>query len=441
MSLRADPHGLPRAPLRTARTALSRQPMARQCRSSHLGKPDTGAPRLSRPPHRPGSGPVVPERRGRAFSGRRRDHSDAIGHDSHRREAGDTPEVRPASTMHAAMPLLSPDEITSTSFGTSDPRMRSRGTRRARSILGRQSYVAKKTTVTLVDDLDGSQAEEQVMFAVDGRTYEIDLSAANGARLRDALAPYISAARRTGGRRGSGSATAGVPPEHRPRAEPGHSGMGRAAGDEDLRARSDPVQRAGRLSPESLRRTRGVVAPVAGDRRVCGRPLDRVHPQGTRRPGCRAPLRFCLPGSVAEPASGAAQLDRAAPEVRSDPCTNDSTPRSHPHYGTCSGCHQLKHVTADGLVRDHNRYRVTGTVVVAAALQRFRIALPGAHRARRAERLSPGLDAGTAQAGRAAAAPGSASRCGPGRPARPAAPSRRRAGGRRSAARPAARPR
>ena len=49
--------------------------------------------------------------------------------------------------------------------------------------------MAKKTTVMLVDDLDGSQAEEQVSFAVDGRSYEIDLSAANVARLRDALAP------------------------------------------------------------------------------------------------------------------------------------------------------------------------------------------------------------------------------------------------------------
>ena len=66
--------------------------------------------------------------------------------------------------------------------------------------------MAKKTTVMLVDDLDGSQAEEQVSFAVDGRSYEIDLSAANVARLRDALAPYISAARRTGGRRGTAAA-------------------------------------------------------------------------------------------------------------------------------------------------------------------------------------------------------------------------------------------
>jgi Lsr2 len=72
--------------------------------------------------------------------------------------------------------------------------------------------VAKKTTVTLVDDLDGSQADEQVTFAVDGRSYEIDLSAANGARLRDALAPFVSAARRSGARRGS----AGSAPATRP---------------------------------------------------------------------------------------------------------------------------------------------------------------------------------------------------------------------------------
>ena len=72
--------------------------------------------------------------------------------------------------------------------------------------------MAKKTTVTLVDDLDGSEAEEQLSFAVDGRSYEIDLSAANGARLRDALAPYISVARRAGGRRASTGTTAAVRP-------------------------------------------------------------------------------------------------------------------------------------------------------------------------------------------------------------------------------------
>jgi Lsr2 len=64
--------------------------------------------------------------------------------------------------------------------------------------------VAKQTTVTLVDDLDGSAAEEQIEFAMDGKSYEIDLSSANSARLREALAPFVSAARRTGGRRRSG---------------------------------------------------------------------------------------------------------------------------------------------------------------------------------------------------------------------------------------------
>jgi hypothetical protein len=66
--------------------------------------------------------------------------------------------------------------------------------------------VAKQTTVTMVDDLDGGEADEQVEFSVDGRSYEIDLSAANSARLREVLAPYVAAARRTGGRRSGGSA-------------------------------------------------------------------------------------------------------------------------------------------------------------------------------------------------------------------------------------------
>jgi Lsr2 len=61
--------------------------------------------------------------------------------------------------------------------------------------------MARQTTITLVDDLDGTEAEEQVEFSVDGRRYEIDLSAVNAGRLRGALVPFISAARRTGARR------------------------------------------------------------------------------------------------------------------------------------------------------------------------------------------------------------------------------------------------
>ncbi|MEJ8277577.1 histone-like nucleoid-structuring protein Lsr2 [Pseudonocardia spirodelae] len=66
--------------------------------------------------------------------------------------------------------------------------------------------MAQQTTITLVDDLDGGEADEQVEFSVDGRAYEIDLSATNAGKLRDALAPYISAARRASGRRSGTSA-------------------------------------------------------------------------------------------------------------------------------------------------------------------------------------------------------------------------------------------
>jgi hypothetical protein len=83
----------------------------------------------------------------------------------------------------------------------------------------KDGQVAKQTTVTLVDDIDGSAAEEQVEFAVDGKSYEIDLSAANSTKLREALAPYISAARRSGGRRSATPAAAAAAPPSRPAAD------------------------------------------------------------------------------------------------------------------------------------------------------------------------------------------------------------------------------
>ncbi|HSV41671.1 MAG TPA: Lsr2 family protein, partial [Nocardioidaceae bacterium] len=64
----------------------------------------------------------------------------------------------------------------------------------------------------LVDDIDGSDADETLMFALDGTEYEIDLSSVNAAKLRDSIALYVGHARRTGGRRkrgaGRGSAKA-----------------------------------------------------------------------------------------------------------------------------------------------------------------------------------------------------------------------------------------
>jgi hypothetical protein len=58
--------------------------------------------------------------------------------------------------------------------------------------------MAQKVSITLVDDIDGSEAVETVSFALDGTPYEIDLSAGNAAALREALSAYVAAGRKTG---------------------------------------------------------------------------------------------------------------------------------------------------------------------------------------------------------------------------------------------------
>lgn len=54
--------------------------------------------------------------------------------------------------------------------------------------------MAKKTIIKLVDDIDGSTADQTVAFAFDGVTFEIDLSDDNAGKLRQALQPFIDAA-------------------------------------------------------------------------------------------------------------------------------------------------------------------------------------------------------------------------------------------------------
>lgn len=62
--------------------------------------------------------------------------------------------------------------------------------------------MAKQTV--LVDDLDGTTADETVSFAIDGTTYEIDLSKANAESLREAFAKYIGTGRKAGAQTFSG---------------------------------------------------------------------------------------------------------------------------------------------------------------------------------------------------------------------------------------------
>lgn len=61
--------------------------------------------------------------------------------------------------------------------------------------------MASRVRVILEDDLDGRPADETVTFALDGVRYEIDLASDHANQLRDDLAPWVSSARRTGGRK------------------------------------------------------------------------------------------------------------------------------------------------------------------------------------------------------------------------------------------------
>lgn len=76
--------------------------------------------------------------------------------------------------------------------------------------------MARKVQVLLVDDLDGTDLGtkgETIEFALDGHSYEIDLSDKHAKSLRDAMGQYVEHARRavksSGGRRAHSTA-AGV---------------------------------------------------------------------------------------------------------------------------------------------------------------------------------------------------------------------------------------
>jgi hypothetical protein len=70
--------------------------------------------------------------------------------------------------------------------------------------------MAQKIQTLFIDDIDGSEAEGTVRFALDGIDYEIDLNAGHGGALRTTLGTYIAHARkvraaaRTASRGGSG---------------------------------------------------------------------------------------------------------------------------------------------------------------------------------------------------------------------------------------------
>jgi hypothetical protein len=73
--------------------------------------------------------------------------------------------------------------------------------------------MAQRIVVQYVDDLDGTPLSDgaggTVTFALDGTSYEVDLSHANAERLRSALAEFVAVSRKVGSRAGSRRSSAG----------------------------------------------------------------------------------------------------------------------------------------------------------------------------------------------------------------------------------------
>ncbi|OAB87571.1 hypothetical protein AWH69_05785 [Janibacter melonis] len=101
--------------------------------------------------------------------------------------------------------------------------------------------MAQRVQVILEDDIDGGPADETVTFGLDGATYEIDLNERNAAALRDAMAAYVGAGRRSGGRRST-------------RRKSSDSGSSSSSGTSEIRewarANGYEVSERGRISAE-----------------------------------------------------------------------------------------------------------------------------------------------------------------------------------------------
>ena len=101
--------------------------------------------------------------------------------------------------------------------------------------------MAQRVNVLLVDDIDGSDAAETIPFGLDGTRYEIDLNSGHAHELREALEPFVKAARRV-------SVPAGRRPEpqEQRRQEQGDTRLGQGKGPGRQRPGPDPCRRSWR---------------------------------------------------------------------------------------------------------------------------------------------------------------------------------------------------
>lgn len=68
--------------------------------------------------------------------------------------------------------------------------------------------MVQKVIIQLEDDIDGTEADETVAFALDGTNYEIDLTSQNADALRGVLDHYTAKARKVGKAKSSRKAAA-----------------------------------------------------------------------------------------------------------------------------------------------------------------------------------------------------------------------------------------
>jgi len=62
--------------------------------------------------------------------------------------------------------------------------------------------MARKTVITMTDDLDGAEGAGTVVFGLDGQAYEIDLTSEHADQFREWLAAYVAAGRKVRARGG-----------------------------------------------------------------------------------------------------------------------------------------------------------------------------------------------------------------------------------------------
>jgi hypothetical protein len=68
--------------------------------------------------------------------------------------------------------------------------------------------MAKQTITTLIDDLDGSEANESILFTYRGAAYSIDLNEKNAAAFDKAMARYVRSGARVAPQKSSARTSA-----------------------------------------------------------------------------------------------------------------------------------------------------------------------------------------------------------------------------------------